>query len=77
MRDVIIRTANIKPRDVVLDIGCGTGFLSLGVSKALGKSGKVLCFDISEEIMKKAKENLSNAGYCKQNAVEYLYLGEK
>ena len=62
LRDIITRRANIKPRDVVLDIGCGTAFLSLGVSKAVGKSGKVLCFDISEEMMKKAKENLSNAG---------------
>ena len=62
LRDIIIQKANIKAGNVVLDIGCGTGFLTLGVAKAVGKKGKVVGIDISEEMMKKAKENLSKAG---------------
>jgi len=63
LRDVIIQKANIKTGNIVLDIGCGTGFLSLGVAKAVGKNGKAMGIDISEEMMKKAKENLSMAGF--------------
>jgi ubiquinone/menaquinone biosynthesis C-methylase UbiE len=62
LRDIIIQKANIKTGNIVLDIGCGTGFLSLGVAKAVGNNGKVLDIDISEEMMQKAKENLSRAG---------------
>jgi ubiquinone/menaquinone biosynthesis C-methylase UbiE len=62
LRGVIIQEANIKAGNVVLDIGCGTGFLLLGAAKSLGKDGKVIGVDISEEMLKKAKENLSKAG---------------
>jgi len=62
LRDTIIQKANIKTGNIVLDIGCGTGFLMLGVARAVGKNGKVFGIDISEEMMKKAKENLSEAG---------------
>jgi len=62
LRDAVIQRANIRVGNIVLDIGCGTGFLSLGVAKAVGKSGKVFCIDISEEMMKKARDNLSRAG---------------
>ena len=63
LRDIIIQKANVKTGNIVLDIGCGTGFLSLGVAKAVGKNGKVIDIDISEEMMKKAKKNLSEAGF--------------
>lgn len=62
LRDVIIQKASIKTGNIVLDIRCGTGFLTLGAAKAVGKDGKVLGIDISEEMMKKAKKNLSETG---------------
>jgi len=62
LREIVIQKANIKTGNIVLDVGCGTGFLSLGVAKAVGEYGKVVGVDISEEMMKKAKENLSKVG---------------
>jgi ubiquinone/menaquinone biosynthesis C-methylase UbiE len=61
LRDIVIQKANIKTGNVVLDIGCGTGFLTLGVANAVGKNGKVIGVDISKEMMEKAEENLSKA----------------
>jgi SAM-dependent methyltransferase len=60
--DAVIKKAGIKAGNVVLDIGCGTGFLIVGLVKSTGVGGKVVGVDISEEMMKKAKENLSEAG---------------
>lgn len=62
LKDIIIQKTNIKTGNTVLDIGCGTGFLTLGLAKAVGKNGKVIGIDISEEMMKKAEENLFRAG---------------
>ena len=61
LREVIIQKANVKAGNTVLDIGCGTGFITISVAKAVGKNGKVIGVDISEGMLKKARENLSKA----------------
>lgn len=63
LRDTVIKEAKIELGDFVLDVGCGTGFLTLGIAKIVGRKGKVFCVDISEQMLRKAKENLSSAGF--------------
>jgi len=39
--DAILSEAGVKPGQVVADIGCGTGFLTIPLARHLGEKGKV------------------------------------
>jgi ubiquinone/menaquinone biosynthesis C-methylase UbiE len=43
----VVRVADIKPDDGVLDIACGTGVVSKEISQFLGKDGLLIGIDIS------------------------------
>jgi len=58
----IVRQAKIKLGDTVVDIGCGTGFLTSQAAKAVGRKGKVIGIDLSEEMLEKADENMTKIG---------------
>lgn len=53
----------IKAGDVVLDLGSGAGFDCFLAAKKVGNSGKVIGVDMTEEMIKKAKENAKKYGY--------------
>jgi len=44
-----------KPRDRVLDVGCGSGYLSRAMARAVGPEGSVLGVDPSEEAIDSAR----------------------
>jgi SAM-dependent methyltransferase len=48
VRDRVLDDANIRPGDVVLDVGCGDGLIGLG---ALDRGARVIFSDISEELL--------------------------
>jgi arsenite methyltransferase len=62
----------IKEGDVVLDLGSGAGIDSILASEKVGKKGRVIGVDMTEEMINKAKENAKK--YNIKN-VEYI-LGE-
>jgi len=64
--------ANIKEGDSVLDLGSGAGFDCFLASKRVGKLGKVVGIDMTEEMIEKAK---SNAKRYKFGNVEFV-LGD-
>lgn len=45
----------VKPGMRVLEAGCGSGFISPVLSKAVGENGFVVSVDIQEEMIKKAR----------------------
>ncbi|MBP7654462.1 arsenite methyltransferase [Candidatus Dependentiae bacterium] len=49
--------ANIKKGDTVVDLGSGAGNDAFICSKIVGKSGKVIGIDMTEEMVKKALKN--------------------
>jgi arsenite methyltransferase len=53
---------NIKEGDTVLDLGCGAGVDCFLAAKRVGKHGKVIGVDMTEEMIKKAKRNAKNKG---------------
>lgn len=67
-----IALANIKPGDIVLDLGSGAGFDAFLASKKVGENGKVIGVDMTEEMIKKARANAKKYNY---NNVEFK-LGE-
>ena len=53
----------IKEGDIVLDLGSGAGFDCFLASKKVGKTGKVIGLDMTQEMIKKAEENAKKFNY--------------
>lgn len=53
----------IKEGDVVLDLGSGAGFDCFLAAKKVGKSGKVIGVDMTEEMIKKSRELAEKYGH--------------
>lgn len=54
--------AEVKPGEVVLDLGSGAGLDVLLASKRVGPNGRVIGLDMVPEMIEKAKENVAKAG---------------
>lgn len=55
--------AEIRPGDVVLDLGSGAGFDCFLAAEKVGSSGKVIGVDMTPEMLEKAKANTVKYGY--------------
>ena len=58
-----VALSTIKEGDVVLDLGSGAGFDAFLAAKKVGNKGKVIGLDMSEEMIRKARENVKRYGY--------------
>ncbi len=52
----------ISERMIVLDVGSAMGFFSLPMAKMVGRSGKVICVDVQEKMLKKLEKRARKAG---------------
>ncbi|OQY67295.1 MAG: hypothetical protein B6D46_07355 [Polyangiaceae bacterium UTPRO1] len=57
-----VALASLRPGDVVLDLGSGAGFDALLAARAVGKTGRVIGVDMTEEMVAKARANAVKAG---------------
>jgi len=57
-----IGMADVKPGEVVLDLGSGAGFDALLAAKRVGSSGMVIGMDMTPEMVQKAKANAEKLG---------------
>lgn len=53
----------IKAGETVLDLGSGAGFDCFLAAKKVGKTGKVIGVDMTEEMIERARENAKKQGY--------------
>jgi SAM-dependent methyltransferase len=58
-----VAIASLREGDVVLDLGSGAGFDAFLASPKVGKTGRVIGVDMTDEMLKKAKENAKKGGY--------------
>ena len=77
VRVIQISKARLKPGQIVYDIGCGSGSISIEAALQIESSGKVLAVDYDEnaiELTKKniKKFNLSNISVIHGNAKEKI-----
>jgi demethylmenaquinone methyltransferase/2-methoxy-6-polyprenyl-1,4-benzoquinol methylase/phosphoethanolamine N-methyltransferase len=59
---MVIELAKVKPGDKVLDVGCGTGSLTLTAQSYTGLGGKVYGIDAAPEMIEVAKKKASRSG---------------
>jgi ubiquinone/menaquinone biosynthesis C-methylase UbiE len=59
--DQALDALNLKRGMVVGDVGAGTGYMSLKMSKRVGPSGKVYAEDIQPEMLRMLRQNAANA----------------
>ena len=52
----------LLPGETVLDIGCGAGFDSLIAARQVGKTGRVISFDMTPAMLEKAAAGAQEAG---------------
>lgn len=55
--------AELKPGDIVLDLGSGAGFDCFLAAQRVGSSGKVIGVDMTPEMIEKAQTNARKYGY--------------
>lgn len=58
-----VAIASLKEGEVVLDLGSGAGFDSFLASPRVGKTGKVIGVDMTDEMLEKARGNAKRGNY--------------
>jgi ubiquinone/menaquinone biosynthesis C-methylase UbiE len=54
--DILIDRAQIRPGERVIDVGCGSGAVSIAVAQKVGPTGHVLGVDISGPMLTRARQ---------------------
>ncbi len=80
LTEALLAIAAPQPGDQVLDVGCGTGEISLVIDAAVGEAGSVLGLDISEQMLARARERadelLSEAEFRNADAATFADEGD-
>jgi ubiquinone/menaquinone biosynthesis C-methylase UbiE len=58
---MVIELADVKPGGTVLDVGCGTGSLTLTAQSYAGPQGKVYGIDVAPEMIETAKKKAARS----------------
>ncbi len=55
-RDRVLDNAQIRPGNLVLDVGCGDGLIAFGALDRVGPAGRVIFLDISGDLLKRCRQ---------------------
>jgi len=57
-----LKAANVQPGQIILEVGCGTGFFTIPVAELVGEKGCVVALDASSGFLKEVsrKVNIAN-----------------
>jgi 2-polyprenyl-3-methyl-5-hydroxy-6-metoxy-1,4-benzoquinol methylase len=80
-----ILTPLVKEGMAVLDLGCGMGFFSIPLAQMVGPTGKVICVDMQEKMLRGLEKRARKAGVsarietrlCSQYTIGLKDLAEK
>ena len=57
--DSVLKAIDVRPGNTVVDVGCGTGFLTRQAALQMRGKGKLVGVDLSPSMLEKVKDNLS------------------
>lgn len=57
--DSILKASDVRPGNTVVDVGCGTGFLTRKAALQMQGKGRLVGVDLSPSMLEKAKDNLN------------------
>ena len=77
VRTIQISKARLSPGQIVYDVGCGSGSISIEAANQIGSSGKVFSIDIDPNAVELTKKNLakfqiSNVSVVLGNAMQKI-----
>jgi ubiquinone/menaquinone biosynthesis C-methylase UbiE len=61
LREMTVNLAQVKPGDCVLEVGCGTGTLTLAAKRQAGSSGKLFGIDVIPGMLEVARRKAVQA----------------
>jgi ubiquinone/menaquinone biosynthesis C-methylase UbiE len=62
LRDLTVGLAQLKPGDQVLEVGCGTGTLTLAASRQVGPTGQAHGIDVIPKMIELSRRKAEQAG---------------
>ena len=73
--DRVVKSLALKSGQTVADVGCGSGYFTFRLAKAVGADGKVYAEDISDRVLKSVRsrverEKLTNIAVVKGDATD-------
>ena len=60
--DEVLKALDLRPGEVVADIGSGSGYFTLRFARAVGESGRVYAVDVSPDMIRHLNRRLRDAG---------------
>jgi ubiquinone/menaquinone biosynthesis C-methylase UbiE len=85
-KEIILKELNIFPGEIILDAGCGNGYMSKEFSRILNKTGKVYALDPDERAISVLKEqtkdtnitpilgDISKKTEIEESSIDLIYL---
>jgi predicted methyltransferase len=60
--DEVLKALDLRPGEVVADIGSGSGYFTLRFARAVGETGRVYAVDVSPDMIRHLNRRLRDAG---------------
>ena len=70
--DLLLARLGLKGGESVLEIGCGTGALTVPLAAAVGEQGRIVAVDIAEPMLSAARQRIEEGGLANVT----LHLGD-
>ena len=65
IRDRVLDGAHVEEGDTVLDVGCGDGLIAFGALERVGRDGRVVFSDISQDLLDRCEEIADGDERCR------------
>ena len=62
--------ADVRPGQIVLEVGCGTGFFTLSAAELIGEQGRLVAMDVSSGFIDQVSKKVALAGLANVRVVK-------